>query len=88
MVKHPPANIGDIRDVGSILGSGRSLGGGYGNSVQYSCLDNPRDRGDWWAIVLGVAKSHTQLKQLSMHMHACSSISEKQTTQLKNCQKT
>ena len=47
MVKHPPANIGDIRDVGSILGSGRSLGGGYDNSLQYSCLENPMDRGPY-----------------------------------------
>ena len=59
--KNPPANAGDIRDVGLILGLGRSPGGGSGNPVQYFCLENPMDRGAWWAIVHGVAKSWTQL---------------------------
>ena len=45
VVKNLPANAGDKRDVGSIPGSGRSPGGGHGNSLQYSCLENPRDRG-------------------------------------------
>ena len=45
VVKNPPANAGDIRDVGLILGLGRSLGGGHGNPVQYSCLENLMDRG-------------------------------------------
>ena len=45
VVKNPPANAGDIRDVGSIPGSGRSPGGGLGNPLQYSCLENPMDRG-------------------------------------------
>ena len=44
-----------------------SLGEGNGNPLQYSCLENPRDRGAWWAVVYGVAQSRTQLKQLSMH---------------------
>ena len=56
MVKNLPANAGDIRDVGSISGSGRSPGEGNGNPLQYSCLENPMDRGAWWAIVLGVAR--------------------------------
>ena len=56
MVKNPPTNAGDVRDVGSIPGLGRSLGEGHGNPFQYSCLENPRDRGAWWAIVYGVAK--------------------------------
>ena len=51
MVKDPPANAGDIRDSGSILGSGRSPGQGNGNPFQYSCLENPMDRGAWWATV-------------------------------------
>ena len=51
MVKNQPANAGDIRDAGSIPGSGRSLGGGNGNPLQYSCLENPMDRGTWWATV-------------------------------------
>ena len=61
MVKNPPANAGDIRDTGSILESGRSPGGGHGNPLQYSCLENPMDRGAWQATVHGVAKSRTQL---------------------------
>ena len=51
MVKNPPANEGDTGDVGYIPGSGRSLGEGNGNPLQYSCLENPMDRGAWWAIV-------------------------------------
>ena len=49
------------------LGWGRSPGGGHGNPLQYSCLENPMDRGAWWATVHGVSKSWTQLKHLSMH---------------------
>ena len=59
MVKSLPANAGDRRDAGSIPGSGRSPGGGYGNPLQYSCLDNPMDRGAWWAMVHGVSKNQT-----------------------------
>ena len=64
-VKKPPAKKGDLRDVGSIPGSGRSSGGGIGNPLQYSCLENPMDRGAWWATVNRVSKSQTQLKWLS-----------------------
>ena len=64
-VKNLPANAGDARDVGSIPGLGRSPGEGIGNPLQYSCLDNPMDKGAWQATVHGVAKSGTQLKQLS-----------------------
>ena len=56
VVKNPPANAGDIRDVDLIPGLGRSPGGGYGNLVQYSCLDNPMDRGVWWATIHRVVK--------------------------------
>ena len=52
-----PANSGAIRDVGLIPGSGRSSGGSHGNPLQYSCLENPMDRGDWWATVHGVTES-------------------------------
>ena len=62
MVKNPAANAGDVRDVGSISESERSLGEGYGNPLQYSCLENPMDRGAYQAIVHKVAKSWTQLK--------------------------
>ena len=54
--KKQPANAGNIRDAGSIPGSVRSLGGENGNSLQYSCLENPMDRGVWQTTVLGVAK--------------------------------
>ena len=57
VVKNPPANAGDIRDVGLIPGSRRLPGGGYGNPLQYSCLENPVDRGAWWATVHRVPKS-------------------------------
>jgi len=62
VVKIPPANAGDIKDLGFIPGWGRSPGGGNGNLIQYSCLENPMDRGAWW-----VSKSQTWLKWL----HAC-----------------
>ena len=64
LVKNPPANA---EDMDSIPGSGRSPGGGHGNPLQHSCLENPMDRGAWWAIVHGVAKSQAQLKRLSVH---------------------
>ena len=65
MVKNPPANAGDTRDMGSIPGWGRSPEGGNGNPLQYSFLENPMDRGAWWTTVHGVAKSQTRLKGLS-----------------------
>ena len=65
MVKNPPASAGDVRDLGSITGSGRSPGGGRGNPLQYSCLENPMDREAWQATIHRIAQSWTQLKQLS-----------------------
>ena len=59
VIKNPPANSGDARDADSIPGSGRSPRGGNGHPFQYSCLENPRDRGTCWATVPGVAKSQT-----------------------------
>ena len=53
MLKNLPAKAGDAGDVGSIPGSGRSPEGGQGNSLQYSCLENPMDRGNWQATVHG-----------------------------------
>ena len=58
-VKNPPAGAGDISDVGSIPGLGRSPAGGNGSPLQYSCMENPMDREAWWATVHGVAKSRT-----------------------------
>ena len=65
--KESACNAGVIRDVGSIPGWGRSPGGGHGNPLQYSCLENPLDRGAWRATVHGVTESQARLKQLSMH---------------------
>ena len=56
LVKNPPANAGDSRDSGSVSGLGRSPGEGNGNQLQYSCLENPMDRGAWQATVHGVAR--------------------------------
>ena len=67
MVKNLLANAGDVRDPGSILWLGKSPGGGCGNPLQYSCLENSWDRGAWLATVHRVTKSWTQLKRLSMH---------------------
>ena len=67
VLKNPPANAEDIRDVDSLPGLGRSLGGGHGNPLRYSCLENPMDRGAWWATVHRVAQSRTQLRQLSTY---------------------
>ena len=63
VVKNPPANAGDIRDAGSVPGSGRSPGGGHGNPLQCSCLENPMDRGAWWVRVHGVTQNQTPLRQ-------------------------
>ena len=60
VVKYLPANAGDIRDSGSIPGSEKSLGGGHGNLLQYSCLENSMDREAWQATVHGIAKSQTR----------------------------
>ena len=68
VLKNLPVNAGDIRDSSLIPGLGRFPGGGHGNPPQYSCLENPMDRGAWRATVHRVAKSQTQLKQLSMHV--------------------
>ena len=62
VVKNVPTIKGDITDVGSISGSGRSPGGRHGNPLQYSCLENTTDRGDRWATVHSAAKSQTRLK--------------------------
>ena len=59
----------DMTDAALTPGLGRSPGGGHGNPLQYSCLENSMDRGAWWATVHRVAKSGTQLKRLSTHAH-------------------
>ena len=62
MVKNLPANAEDIRNMGSTPGLGRSSGGGHGNPLWYSCLENPMNRGAWRVTVHEVTKSQTQLK--------------------------
>ena len=59
VVKNPSTKAGDTGDVGLISRLGRSPGGGHGNPLQYSCLENPMDRGAWWARVHGVTKNQT-----------------------------
>ena len=66
MVKNMPAKAGDIGDMGSILGLGRSPIGGNGNPLHYSCLKNPMDRGAWWTTVHGVTELE-MTKRLSTH---------------------
>ena len=71
MVQNPPANAGDTIDMGSIPGLGRSSGVGNGNPLQYSCLENPMDRGAWRATVHGVAKeTDTTEKQVLVFLAA------------------
>ena len=79
VIKNTPANVGDRRDVGSIPGSGRSpgrihflvfiFGEGNGNPLQYSCLENPMDRGAWWAVVHGVAEGRARLNDFTLTFH-------------------
>ena len=66
-VKNPTAKVGDVRDVGWIPGLGRSPGRGHGNPLQYSCLENPMDRGSWW-----IKKSQTGQERLGMHVRGAS----------------
>ena len=68
MVRSLAVDAGDIRDSGLIPGSRRSPGGGHGNPLQDSCLENLMDRGTWQATVHRVAESQTQLKRLSTHI--------------------
>ena len=75
VVKNAIGSEGDVTDVGSIPESGRSPGGGHGNPLQYSYLENSMDRGTWGATVHGVAKSQTLLKRLSMGPYWAISLS-------------
>ena len=67
MVKNPPANAGNMRDEGSIPGWGRFSGGGHGNLLHYSCLENPTDRGVWQATLHRVAES--DMTEVTYHEH-------------------
>ena len=77
VVKNPPLSSGDLGDLGSIPKLGRSPGGGHGNPLQYSCLENPMDRKAWSAQVHGAAKSLTRKRRLSKH--TCSNLNEYNT---------
>ena len=70
MVKNPPARVGDARDPGLTPGRGRPPGEGNGSPLQYSCLEDPMDRGAWWATVHGVTKSQIQLSAYAC-MNTC-----------------
>ena len=76
VVKNTPAKAGDTRDIGLVPGSGRPPGGGYGNPLKYSCLENRMVRGAWWAIVHRFAMSQTQLKPLSTQVRKVRSITK------------
>ena len=69
VVKNLPANAREVRDMSSTPVVGRCPGRGHGNPLQHSCLENPMDRGAWWATVRGVAKSQTQLSDLARSIH-------------------
>ena len=66
MVKNSPANVGDVKDVGLILGSGRAPGGEHGNPLQYSCLENPMDKGAWWTMVHSI-KNESDMTEGTEH---------------------
>ena len=83
------ASARDAGDLGSIPGSGRSPGEGNGNPLQYSCLENPMDRGAWWATIHGVAKSQTRLSDFTFTGDLCTMRREEEgvliSTQSKIC---
>ena len=81
VVKNPPANTGDTGDEGLIPGSGRSPGGGNGNPLQYSCLENPMGKGAWQTAVQRVTQSGIQRKQLSTHAGASEEVFRLRPTQ-------
>ena len=83
VVKNSLARAGDARDVGSISGSGRSPGGGNGNPLQSSCLENPMDRGAWWATVHGVTKNQTRLSDWECTPHAWIQVRDPKTSFLR-----
>ena len=66
MVKNLPTNARDVNDASLVPGLGRSPGGGNGNPLQYFCLENPMDRGVWWATVHGVTKELDMTEQLTL----------------------
>ena len=76
VVKNPPANTGDVRDADLTPGWGRSPGGGHGNPPQYSCLENPRDQGVWWATVQMVGGKELDMTEATQHKDHTLEISQ------------
>ena len=74
MVKNPPANAGDLRDMGSIPGSGRSPGGGHGNPLKYSSLENPMDRGAWQARPIGSQRVRHDSSNLALTQYVTAKL--------------
>ena len=66
VVKNPCASAGDKRDLGLVPGLGRSPGGGHGKTFQYSCLENPMDRGVWWATIHKITNSRTHAHSMEL----------------------
>ena len=87
VVKNLPANAGDTRDVGLILGLGRSPGGGHDYPLQYPCLESPMNRGAWRATVLRVAESRTRLKWFSSQMWRVAWMVQERRGHLQHCRK-
>ena len=69
VVTNPPANAGDMRAAGSMPGLGKSPGGKHGNPLQDSCLENPMDRGTWWATVRGISQESDMTEQLTLSLY-------------------
>ena len=74
VIRNLPANAGDIRDVVSIPGSGRSPGGGHGNPLQYSCLENPMDRGALQVLVAPLSYKESDSTEATEHKHTLSEV--------------
>ena len=70
MVKNPPASAGDVKDIGWIPKSGRDPGGGHANPLQYPCLENPMDRGAWWATYSPWGHRESDTTEVTDHAHS------------------
>ena len=72
VAKNPPSNSGDVGDMSSILGSGKSPGGGHGNPIQHACVENSMDRGVWQAMVHGI--SELDMSEVAEHQHLITAL--------------
>ena len=88
VIKNLPVNAGDTRDLGSIPGSGRSPGVGNGNPLQYSCLENSMDKGDWQATICHVGVSESNVtKHAHIHTHTHTLIAKSPVVEWRRCWK-